>query len=90
MTCTQNRSIGSVLGFVLSSTILLGVVESAVNTVFICFAAGPFEFHKYHKQLSQEMRERWSSHALEPSRQQQQQQAPVQTDSVLSDRATIV
>jgi hypothetical protein len=59
--------IGSVLGYVLSNILLLGVVGSAVNTVLVCFAAGPFEFDKNHPRLSREMREAWSQHVWEPS-----------------------
>jgi len=59
--------IGSVLGVVLSNVLLLGVVSSAVNTVLICFAAGPFEFNKNHPRLSREMREVWSQQVWEPA-----------------------
>ncbi len=59
--------IGSVLGFVLSNVVLLGVVGSAVNTVLVCFAAGPFEFDKNHPRLSREMREVWSQQVWEPA-----------------------
>eukprot|EP00977_Amphora_coffeiformis_P020394 scaffold8210_cov175-Amphora_coffeaeformis.AAC.2 len=58
--------IGTVLGYVLSNILLLGVVGSAVNTVLICFAAGPFEFDKNHPRLSREMREVWSQQVWEP------------------------
>jgi hypothetical protein len=57
--------IGSVLGFVLSNILLLGVVGSAVNTVLVCFAAGPFEFDKNHPRLSREMRDVWSQQVWE-------------------------
>ena len=59
--------IGSVLGFVLSNVLLLGVVGSAVNTILVCFAAGPFEFDRNHPRLSREMREVWSQQVWEPS-----------------------
>jgi len=59
--------IGSALGFVLSNVVLLGVVGSAVNTVLVCFAAGPFEFDKNHPRLSREMREVWSQQVWEPA-----------------------
>ena len=59
--------IGSVLGFVLSNILLLGVIGSAVNTVMVCFAAGPFEFHEKHRRLSQEMRDVWSQQVWEPA-----------------------
>lgn len=55
------------LGFVLSNVLLLGVVGSAVNTVLVCFAAGPFEFHQNHPRLSQEMRDVWSQQVFEPT-----------------------
>lgn len=58
---------GSVLGYVLSNILLLGVVGSAVNTVLVCFAAGPFEFDKNHPRLSREMREVWSQQVWQPS-----------------------
>lgn len=59
--------IGSVFGYVLSNILLLGVVGSAVNTVLVCFAAGPFEFNKNHKNLCREMREVWSQQVWETS-----------------------
>ena len=59
--------LGSVLGFVLSNVLLLGVVGSAVNTVLVCFAAHPFEFDKSHPRHSREMRESWSQQVWEPS-----------------------
>jgi hypothetical protein len=62
-----SSSIGSVLGYVLSNILLVGVVGSAVNTILVCFAAGPFEFHKTHERLSQEMRDVWSQQVWEPS-----------------------
>ena len=58
--------IGSVLGYVLSNILLLGVVGSAVNTILVCFAAGPFEFDKNHPRLSRQMREVWSQQVWEP------------------------
>ena len=57
--------VGSVIGYVLSNIRLLGVVASAVNTVLVCFAAGPFEFDKNHPMLSREMREAWTHHVWE-------------------------
>ena len=57
--------IGSVLGYVLSNILLLGIVGSAVNTVLVCFAAGPFEFDRNHPKLSREMREVWSQQVWE-------------------------
>ena len=57
--------VGSILGYVLSNILLLGLVGSAVNTILVCFAAGPFEFEKTHPRLSREMREIWSQHVWE-------------------------
>ena len=57
--------VGSVIGYVLSNILLLGVVASAVNTVLVCFAAGPFDFEKNHSRLSREMREVWSQQVFE-------------------------
>jgi len=57
--------LGSVLGFVLSNILLMGVVGGALNTVLVCFAAGPFEFHKNHPRLSQTMRDMWSQQVWE-------------------------
>lgn len=61
------NSVGSIFGFVLSSILLLGLVNSAVNTILVCFAAGPFEFHKNHPRLCQEMRDVWSQQVWEPT-----------------------
>jgi hypothetical protein len=36
-----------------------------MNTVLVCFAAGPFEFHKNHPTLSQEMRDAWAQQVWE-------------------------
>jgi hypothetical protein len=58
--------IGSVLGYVLSNILLLGVVGSAVNTILVCFAAFPFEFDANHRRLSDELREVWSQQVWEP------------------------
>lgn len=52
--------IGSVLGYALSNILLLGVVGSAVDTIIVCFAGGPFAFEKSHPWLSREMTEVWS------------------------------
>jgi hypothetical protein len=58
--------VGSVIGYVMSNILMLGVVGSAVNTILVCFAAGPFEFDKNHPRLSGEMREAWSQQVWEP------------------------
>ena len=52
--------LGFVIGVVLCS-ILMSVVASAVNTVLVLFAEKPAEFQASHPQLSQNMREVWSS-----------------------------
>lgn len=63
---TLGCRIGSMVGFVLSSILLIGVLDSAVNTVLVCFAAGPFEFQTNHPRLSQEMRDAWGQQVWEP------------------------
>ena len=35
----------------------MGVIESAINTVLVCFAEAPEEFEENHPEHSQEMRE---------------------------------
>jgi Plasma-membrane choline transporter len=52
-------AIGMIVGFLLSS-IIMGVVGSAVNTVIVCFAEAPAEFERNHPQLSQQMRAAWT------------------------------
>jgi len=49
---------GILIGFVLSS-IMLGVVESAVNTVLVLFAEAPYEFASNYPELSEAMRAAW-------------------------------
>jgi multisubunit Na+/H+ antiporter MnhC subunit len=58
--------VGSVIGYVMSNILMLGVVGSAVNTILVCFAAGPFEFDKNHPRLSSEMRSAWTQQVWEP------------------------
>jgi len=50
--------VGATIGFVLCSS-LFGLVSSAVNTVIVCFAEAPSEFHSNHPQLSQQMILAW-------------------------------
>jgi len=50
--------IGLSVGLVLSS-ILLGIINGAVNAVIVCFAGSPVEFDQQHPLLSQEMRSAW-------------------------------
>lgn len=47
-----------ILGLVVSS-VLLSVVDSAVNTVVVSFAEAPTEFQENHPELSSAMREAW-------------------------------
>ena len=42
-------------------------MDASLNTVLVCFAAGPFEFHKNHPRLSQEMRDAWAQQVWEPT-----------------------
>jgi hypothetical protein len=58
--------VGSVIGYVMSNILMLGIVGSAVNTILVCFAAGPFEFDKNHPRLSAEMRQAWTQQVWEP------------------------
>jgi len=44
---------------VVFSSILMRVVQSAVNTVIVCFAESPAEFERNHPVLSSEMRSKW-------------------------------
>lgn len=64
---TLNLRIGCVLGFIVSSTLLFGVLNSSANTLLICFAADPFKFHKNHPELSQDLRRAWSQQVWEPT-----------------------
>lgn len=41
------------------SNVLLGVIASATDTVIICFAEGPNDFHANYPELSQQMRLAW-------------------------------
>ena len=47
------------VGFLFSS-IALGIVRSAVNTVIVLFAEAPAEFQNNHPQLANEMRSAWT------------------------------
>jgi len=53
-------SVGFLTGFVFSS-IMMSIVGSAVNTVIVCYAEAPNEFHNNHPFLSNEMRVAWRS-----------------------------
>mmetsp|Transcript_21679 Transcript_21679/g.32138 ORF Transcript_21679/g.32138 Transcript_21679/m.32138 type:complete len:100 (-) Transcript_21679:826-1125(-) len=55
---SMNR-IGSFIGFSLSN-VFLNIVGSSVNTVLLCYAAAPFEFHQNHHLLSNEMKDSWN------------------------------
>jgi hypothetical protein len=59
ITC-HNSSICFIIGLVLSS-ILMGVVSSAVNTVIICFAENPLDFQTCHPDLCEELNSAWVS-----------------------------
>ncbi|KAL3939741.1 MAG: hypothetical protein SGBAC_005585 [Bacillariaceae sp.] len=50
--------IGFAVGFVASS-VLFGIITSAVNGVIVCFAASPVDFEQNHPTLSREMRSAW-------------------------------
>ena len=50
--------VGLAVGLVASS-ILFGLITSAVGTVIVCFASSPVDFEKNHPELSQEMRSAW-------------------------------
>ena len=51
-------TVGFVVGLVLTS-VVLGVVGSAVNTVIVCYAEDPAAFETNHFDLSVRMRESW-------------------------------
>lgn len=54
---------GGVIGFVVSlatSGIMMDVVQSAVDTIIVCFAEAPGDLEKNHPELSQEMRGTWA------------------------------
>ena len=46
------------IGIVISS-IMLGIIESSVNTIIVLFAEAPHEFDNNHRQLSQQLRSTW-------------------------------
>lgn len=50
--------VGGIIGFVLCST-LFGLISSATNTVVVCFAEAPAEFHHNHPKLSSPMLLAW-------------------------------
>ncbi|CAJ1965910.1 unnamed protein product [Cylindrotheca closterium] len=50
--------LGFAVGLVASS-LLFGVITSAVNSVIVCFAASPVDFEQNHPTLSREMRSAW-------------------------------
>ena len=49
---------GLVIGLIVSS-VLFGLISSAVNAVIVCFAGSPVEFDRNHHELSHEMRNSW-------------------------------
>ena len=44
---------------VIISSIMLGIVESSVNTIIVLFAQSPRDFDLNHGQLSQLLRSTW-------------------------------
>jgi hypothetical protein len=46
---------------------LLGIMDAAVNTVLVCFAADPLAFERQYPRLSQDMRQVWTQHVWEPT-----------------------
>lgn len=55
---TIGFGIGLLIGILLSS-IMMGTVASAVNTIIVCFAEAPREFEINHPELSISLREAW-------------------------------
>lgn len=49
---------GIIVGFVTSS-IIMSIVSSAVNTIIVCFAESPAEFEENHPELSRLLKEAW-------------------------------
>ena len=49
---------GAVVGLALTS-VLFGVISSAVNTVLVCFASSPVDLARNHPEISDEMRDAW-------------------------------
>eukprot|EP00980_Cylindrotheca_fusiformis_P001217 scaffold328_cov130-Cylindrotheca_fusiformis.AAC.31 len=50
--------LGVAVGLVASS-VLFGIITSAVHAVIVCFAASPVDFEQHHPKLSHEMRSAW-------------------------------
>ena len=50
--------LGFILGYAMAAT-LFAVVNSAVDTVIVCYAEAPNEFQVNHPQLSDRMRDAW-------------------------------
>ena len=49
----------SLVGGVIVSNVLFGIIESAVNTIIVCFAEAPAEFDRNHPEHSRKIREAW-------------------------------
>jgi Plasma-membrane choline transporter len=49
---------GAGVGLVVTS-VLFGLISSAVNAVLVCFASSPLDFENNHEALSSEMRQAW-------------------------------
>jgi Plasma-membrane choline transporter len=56
---------GSVVGYVISTCLLHGLIGSSVNGVLVCFASHPFEFDVNHQRLSKGLRDIWSHQVWE-------------------------
>jgi Plasma-membrane choline transporter len=56
---------GSVVGYVISTCLLHGLIGSSVNSVLVCFASHPFEFDVNHQRLSKGLRDVWSHQGWE-------------------------
>jgi len=52
--------LGALVGLITSS-IALFVLESAVRAVIVCFAESPAEFQEHHPQLCEQMRRGWAA-----------------------------
>ena len=52
---------GLLLGFLASSSVVFGVVASAVDTIIVLFAEAPAELKENHPQLGQELEDTWTA-----------------------------
>eukprot|EP00559_Dactyliosolen_fragilissimus_P006785 CAMPEP_0184871476 /NCGR_PEP_ID=MMETSP0580-20130426/40741_1 /TAXON_ID=1118495 /ORGANISM="Dactyliosolen fragilissimus" /LENGTH=132 /DNA_ID=CAMNT_0027374141 /DNA_START=1461 /DNA_END=1859 /DNA_ORIENTATION=- len=61
---SQDMLIGFFTGFLIgifNASSIFTVLESAVNTIVVCFAEAPSEFENNHPDHSRELHETWSS-----------------------------